>query len=55
MIGKTMKALELSGKRDQVKVVIGGSRIQPEYAESLKVDIYASDALEGAQMVGKIL
>ena len=55
MIGETMKSLEQAEMRSQVKVVIGGSRILPEYAESLKVDIYASDALGGAQLIGDLL
>lgn len=55
MIGETMKSLEQAEMRSQVKVMIGGSRILPEYAESLKVDIYASDALGGAQLIGDLL
>jgi 5-methyltetrahydrofolate--homocysteine methyltransferase len=55
MLGETVQALEKAGVRQQVKVVIGGSRIYPEYAESLKVDVHASDALAGARSIRRLL
>lgn len=51
MIGETIKSIEQIGLHGQMKVLIGGSRILPEYAESLKVDLYAVDALQGAKLI----
>lgn len=50
VIGEIVKHIEEAKLRNKVKLIIGGYRILPEYAKSLKVDLHAIDALQGAKL-----
>ncbi|MBN1666000.1 MAG: corrinoid protein [Anaerolineales bacterium] len=46
----TIKALAAAGLRDQVKVIIGGAPVTPEYAARIGADGYAPDASQAASL-----
>jgi 5-methyltetrahydrofolate--homocysteine methyltransferase len=46
----TIKALVAAGLRDQVKVIIGGAPVTPEYAARIGADGYAPDASQAANL-----
>jgi len=46
----TIKALVAAGLRDQVKVMIGGAPVTPEYAARIGADGYAPDASQAANL-----
>jgi 5-methyltetrahydrofolate--homocysteine methyltransferase len=46
----TIKALVEAGLRDQVKVIIGGAPVTPEYAARIGADGYAPDASQAASL-----
>lgn len=41
---ETLKALEAAGIRDQVRVLVGGAPVTPDWADRIGADGYASDA-----------
>ena len=47
----TIKALEESGLRDKVKVVIGGAPVSEEYARSIGADGYGSDGFQALAVI----
>jgi methanogenic corrinoid protein MtbC1 len=49
-----IEALEEAGLRDQVKVMVGGAPVTPEWAEAIGADGYAEDVI-GAVELGKQL
>jgi 5-methyltetrahydrofolate--homocysteine methyltransferase len=46
----TIKALAAAGLRDQVKVMIGGAPVTPEYTAKIDADGYAPDASQAARL-----
>jgi len=51
-MGDVVKALRSAGLREQVKVIIGGTSVTPQFAESIGADHSSTNAVEG---VGKCL
>ncbi len=49
----TLKALEESGVRDQVKVIVGGAPINQDFCDLIKADGYAPDAPQCVQLCKK--
>lgn len=43
-VKKTIDAINEAGLKDQVKIIIGGAPITPEYAEEVGADSFAADA-----------
>ena len=43
-MGETIKALEKSGLRDKVKIMVGGAPVTEEFASTIGADCYAKDA-----------
>jgi len=48
---ETIKALEKSGLRDTVKVIIGGAPVSEEYAESIGADGYGADGFQAVAII----
>ncbi len=48
-MGEVIEALEVADLRKKVKVIVGGSPVTPEFAESIRVDHCAANALEGVK------
>ncbi len=46
-MGEVIKALKVAGLREKVKVIVGGSPVTSEFAESIGADHCAVNALEG--------
>jgi 5-methyltetrahydrofolate--homocysteine methyltransferase len=40
----TIKALDVAGLREQVKIIVGGAPVTPDYAQQIGADGYAADA-----------
>lgn len=55
MFKVTIEALEEAGLRDQVKVMVGGAPVTPEYAEKVGADGYAKDASECVRVAKQLL
>jgi 5-methyltetrahydrofolate--homocysteine methyltransferase len=51
----TMDALEATGIRDQVKVIIGGAPLSKEYADQIGADGYAATAVGAVNVVESLL
>ena len=47
----TIKALEESGLRDKVKIIIGGAPVSQEYAESIGADGYGADGFHAVSVI----
>lgn len=45
-IGETIKAIEESGLRDRVKILVGGVAVTPTFAQEMGADAYCEDAGE---------
>lgn len=52
---RTIKALEESGLRQQVKIIIGGSPLTQAFADKIGADIYAVDAVSGVRQARVML
>lgn len=50
MMEETVKAIEASGLRSQVKIMVGGAPITAEYAQQIGADGYAPDASQAAKL-----
>ncbi len=46
-MGDVVKALEEAGLRDKVKLIVGGTPVTPQFAQSIGVDHCAVNAIEG--------
>jgi len=46
----TIKQLKQLGLKDEVKVIIGGAPITPEYAKKIGADAAAKDAVDGVNI-----
>ncbi len=49
-----IKALEREGLRDDVKVMVGGAPVTPEWAEKIGADGYANNAPEAVEIARKL-
>jgi 5-methyltetrahydrofolate--homocysteine methyltransferase len=52
---ETIDALQSSGKRSGVKVIIGGAPITGEYAQKIGADGYAPDASRAAALARTLI
>ncbi|MHB1347572.1 MAG: cobalamin B12-binding domain-containing protein [Candidatus Humimicrobiaceae bacterium] len=52
---KVIEGLKEAGIRDRVKVIVGGSPINQDFADSIGADGYGSTAPEGVKLVKKLL
>jgi corrinoid protein of di/trimethylamine methyltransferase len=50
-----IKKLEAAGLRDQVKVMVGGAPVTPEWAEKIGADGYANNAPEAVEIAKKLV
>jgi len=50
-----ISAFEAADVRDQIKVVIGGAPVTPQYAEEIHADGYAADAASAVDLVKGLL
>jgi len=48
-MGEVIEVLKVAGLREKVKVIVGGSPVTPEFAESIGTDHCAANALEGVK------
>jgi methanogenic corrinoid protein MtbC1 len=48
-MAETTKALVAAGKRDKVKVIIGGPMVNKLWGDASKADFYTRNALEGVK------
>lgn len=53
--GEVLSALETAGLRQQIKVVVGGAAVTPEWAVQIGADGAAIDAATGAQLCKELL
>jgi 5-methyltetrahydrofolate--homocysteine methyltransferase len=51
----TIEALQASGKRDKVKVIIGGAPVTEDYARKIGADGYARDASRAAALAKQLV
>ena len=51
----TIQALEEAGLRSQVKVLVGGAPVTPEWAERVGADAYGEDALDAVAAARRLL
>lgn len=54
-MGKTIEALKEAGVRDQVKVMVGGAPVTPEFAKQIGADLFAPDAATAASRAKELL
>ncbi len=54
-IGTTIRALEVAGLRDGLKVVVGGAPVSEAYAKQIGADGYAADAGSAARVAKALL
>lgn len=54
-MGKTLKALEEAGIRDQVKVIIGGAPVTDAFAAQIGADAFAPDASSATRKVRELI
>jgi methanogenic corrinoid protein MtbC1 len=53
--GKVIKALETAGLRDQVKIIVGGGAITPEFARQIGADGYGATAPEAVNVAREVM
>ena len=51
----TIRAIEESGLRDRVKIIVGGAPVTAEYARQIGADGYATDASQAATLVRELI
>jgi len=51
----TIQAIEESGLRDQVKIIIGGAPVTADYARQIGADGYAPDASQAASLAKELI
>ncbi len=52
---KVIQGLKDAGLRDKVKIIVGGSPINQEFADSIGADAYGATAPEGVKVVKRLL
>ena len=50
-----VEALEESGLKDKVKVIVGGAPITQSYADEIRADGYAPDAASAVDLVKSVM
>lgn len=53
-MANVVKAFEEAGLRDQVKIMIGGAPVTPEYCKEIGADSYTDDAGEAANVAAEL-
>lgn len=51
----TIRAIEESGLRDRVKIIVGGAPVTAEYARQIGADGYAADASQAAALARELI
>jgi 5-methyltetrahydrofolate--homocysteine methyltransferase len=54
-IENTIRAIEESGLRNQVKIIVGGAPVTAEYARQIVADGYAADASQAATLARELI
>jgi 5-methyltetrahydrofolate--homocysteine methyltransferase len=54
-IENTIRAIEESGLRNQVKIIVGGAPVTAEYARQIGADGYAADASQAATLARELI
>ena len=54
-MGKTIEALKAAGVRENIKVIVGGAPVSPEYATQIGADGYARDAARAVDKVRELV
>jgi 5-methyltetrahydrofolate--homocysteine methyltransferase len=54
-IPRVMQALEASGLRQSVKIIVGGAPVLPEWAEEIGADGYGENAVEAVNMSKRLV
>ena len=54
-MARVLEALEASGIRDQVKVMIGGAPVDADYSEKIGADAYGGDAAEAVRIARELI
>jgi len=54
-MGHTIKALEESGLRERLKVMVGGAPVTQSFADQIKADGYAPNAAAAAELARKLV
>ena len=52
---ETIQALEAAGLRSQVKILVGGAPVTPEWAERVGADAYGEDAVDAVAAARRLL
>jgi 5-methyltetrahydrofolate--homocysteine methyltransferase len=57
MVGQreVIESLVESGLRDRVKVIVGGSPVSQNWADSIGADGYAADAMAAVKLVNRLM
>jgi len=50
-----IKAVEASGLRNQVKIIVGGAPVTEDYARRIGADGYAADAGQAANLIRRLI
>jgi len=54
-MGRVIKALDVTGLRSSVKVIVGGAPITQDYADSISADAYGHDAGQAARVCKELI
>ena len=54
-MGHTIKAIEESGLRDKVKIMVGGAPVDKDFADAIGADGYGSNAPSGADLAKQLV
>ncbi|AOY74951.1 cobalamin B12-binding domain-containing protein [Clostridium formicaceticum] len=54
-LGKVVMALKEKGLRQQVKIIIGGAPVTPEFAMAVEADAYAADSFSAIEVVNALV
>ena len=54
-MGRTIRAFEDAGLRDQVKIMVGGAPVTQEYADEMGADGYGRDAIACVELAKKLV
>jgi len=55
LMGRVIASLEHHGLRQSVKVIVGGSSVSQEYADSIRADAYGIDAIDGLSKIKTLI
>ena len=54
-MGRTIEAFEEAGIREEIKVMVGGAPVTPDFADEMGADGYGKDALECVKVARELL